>query len=380
VIGILDEAGNAVLDQAGSTVSDETGPVPVTLPPAGAAGSALPALVFTGPLVTLPPAGTGGAVPGIVLVFGTAVALHPASGGASFAPALIRPYIDMVVTGAGGGAAAGSPPVIRFEIPPPPAPVLPAWQRDHEGWAVARERLSHVQALWQYGELSYFALQWHIQDHEAGLVPRCWRCWDGENSAAPVEDAENLIASAYGQGNQYLCPVCYGTTFALPEGASPLPGLRALIVRPAVWSEFDRSQQYQARGVYDSASVNVESVPDFRVRAGDWAFRADGARFYLRAPRRTTLRTGFGDPWQQTAAITYNMMQAALESPQSAAYRVPPALPVLARVLGSYTRVPADYSWAETVNAALIPLESPPPAASGSPQGPVTFPLAGGVT
>jgi hypothetical protein len=325
----------------------------------------------------LPPAGGGASLAPLGLVVATApgqplrVSLPPAGGGATLLPFSAPGGVGVVVAPSGGGAA-GLPLSVVVELPPPQPPPLPAWQRDVEGWAVARQRLDHVQALWQYGELALFALAWHVQDFRAGLTRRCYRCWKGDGDGAP-ESAEHTIARAYGQGNQYLCPVCFNTTFALPEGDSPLPGLRALIVRPALWTEFDPAQSRQARGVFDTAIVNVESTPDFRVRSGDWALRADGSRFYLRVPRRVTLRTGFASPWQASAAITYNLAQASLEDEQSAAYLIP-VPDGLGPLLGTYTRVPADYSWAETLNAPLIPLEAPSPASAGLPQPSASFP------
>jgi hypothetical protein len=262
-------------------------------------------------------------------------------------------------------------------IPPPPPRPLPAWQRDVEGWAIARERQVHVQALYQYGELTFFALLWHIQDFEAGLVPRCYRCWHGDPDVPALQAPEQQIAAAYGQGNQYACPVCYNTTFSLPEGTSAITGLRALIVRPSIYTEFDKGQSRQAKGVFVTAGNHIESTPDFRVRNGDYAFRSDDSRFELRAPDRTTLRTGFATPWQATAAITYNLMRANLADPLTIAYLIPPTGAQLLEILGTYTRVPVDYGWTEVVNAPLIPEEVPPPAASGMPQGPVTFPIAG---
>jgi hypothetical protein len=325
----------------------------------------------------LPPAGGGASLAPLQVIPNTAPALPlrvllPPAGGAGSGLPLSAPAGVAVAFAPASAVASGLPLAVVAALPAPQPPPLPAWQRDVEGWAVARQRLDHVQAMWQYGELACFALAWHVEDLRAGLTQRCYRCWQGDSDSAQMT-AEQLIAQAYGQGNQYRCPVCYNTTFALPEGTSPLPGLRALIVRPALWSEFDRAQTWQARGVYDSASVNVESTPDFRVRAGDWALRADGTRFALRAPRRVTLRTGFATPWQASAAIDYNMMNASLEDRQSSAYliEVPDGL---ASLLGTYTRVPADYAWAETVNAPLIPLENPSPASSGRPQPPASFP------
>lgn len=331
----------------------------------------------------LPPAGMGcGFLPAQVL-FQTApgpatrVTLTPAGTGMAGVPAQVpaAPVAALPPAGSGSGML---PALILFALPPPPGQPQPAWQRDVEGWAVARERLNHVQALWQYGELAIFALLWSPLDLTAGLVQRCYRCWQGDEDSTLLQIAEAAIAAAYGQGNQYACPVCYNTTLALPEGSSAAPGLRALLVRPAMWTEVDRAQSRQAKGVMQSSSPSIESTPDFRVRNGDYAFRSDGTRFSLKVPRRVTLRTGFATPWQAAAAITYNMMSAALEDPATVAYQVPPGAAVVAQILGTYTRVPAGYGWAEIINGPLIPGEAPPPAASGAPQPPVTFPIPGG--
>jgi hypothetical protein len=327
----------------------------------------------------LPPAAAAGSLLPLAWIVGTApgpavqVKLTPAGGGGAMA-SLQAPVLPVTFLAGAGGGGALLPPLVIFALPAPPQQPLGAWQKDVEGWAIAREQQVHVQALWQYGELAMFALMWTTLDFRAGFVQRCYRCWQGTLDAS-AQSAEAAIAAAYGQGNQYDCPVCYNTTFALPEGSTALPGIRALIIRPAMFTEFDKAQQFQARGVMQSAAIDVESTPDFRVRNGDYLFRSDGTRYRLRTPRRMTLRTGFATPWQNSAAITYNLAQAALEDPASVAYAIPPEMSRLAAILGTYTRVPVAYGWAETVNGPLIPEEAPPPAASGSPQGPVTFPL-----
>lgn len=329
-------------------------------PPAGAGGSLLPSrlLVRTAP---------GAALRAV---------LRPAGSGGSGVPPRIPGAPDTALSPAGSGGTWLAALVI-FALPPPPVQPQPAWQRDSEGWAVARERLAHVQALSQYGEMAVFALLWHPEDFLAGFTQRCYRCWQGSDDAPVSQGAELAIAAAYGQGNQYGCPVCYNTTFAMPQGTSLIPGLRALIVRPAVFTEFDRSRDRSAKGIFESAQVNVESTPDFIVRTSDYAFRADGSRFQLRIPRRTTVRTGFSYPWMASTAITYNLMSAALEDPLTIAYQIPPSASQLAVILGTYTRVPVSYDWAEVVNAPLIPEETPSPASSGAPQPPVTFPVPG---
>lgn len=267
------------------------------------------------------------------------------------------------LAGTGGLAAAGS------TLPPPPAPAQAAWERDAQPWAIAQERLRHVQALWQYGELVVFALLWHIEDLAAGLARRCPRCYD--TGAASADD---LISSAYGQGNQAACPVCYSTTLAAASGRAPI-GLRARLVRPSLWADVDKDQRQQPKGVMHTAEAPmVETTPDFRVRTGDYLFRSTGERYYLRVPRRITLRTGFASSWQASAAISYSQVRASLEEATSPAYLIPPSNAQLAQVLGTYTRVPVDYSFFEVINGPLIPGEIPPPASYGAHQAPVTFP------
>lgn len=248
-------------------------------------------------------------------------------------------------------AATATRLLARPPLPDPPR-LQPSWQRDVQRWAISEERRRHVQALWQYGELAVFCLLWTAADNAAGLVGRCQRCFASASAALAVEDR---ISASYGQGNQYACTDCFGTQF---EG-----GLRALIVRPAIFNDMDKGQTKTGKGVVTPGTLGIETTPDFRVRAGDYCFRSDGDRFQLRQPKRTTLRTGFATPYQQDAAIDYNQLNAALEDPASVAYRIPPNAAELAQVLGTYTRVPADFSWFEIIRAPLIPSETPPPAA-----------------
>jgi hypothetical protein len=250
----------------------------------------------------------------------------------------------------------------RPPLPDPPR-LQPSWQRDVQHWAISEERRRHVQALWQFGELAVFCLMWTAADHAAGLVGRCQRCFTSLSRST-----EDRISASYGQGNQYACTDCFGTQF---EG-----GYRALIVRPAIFNDMDKGQTRSSKGVVQPGTLGIETTPDFRVRAGDYCFRSDGDRFQLRQPKRTTLRTGFATPWQADAAIDYNQLNAALEDPASVAYQIPPAASELARVLGTYTRLPADFSWFEVIRAPLIPSEVPPPAAGARLQPVTAFPLS----
>jgi hypothetical protein len=219
------------------------------------------------------------------------------------------------------------------------------WARDRQHWAVEQERMRHNEALYQLGEYAIFALMWHLEDFTAGLVGRCQRCYLGDTSI------ESRISDAYGQGDQYKCPDCYGTTF---EG-----GYKAIIVRPAIFSDVDKDQKAHSRGTVNSDEVDLESTPDFRIRTGDYCIRATGDRLYLRVPSRVTLRTGFGIPYQTTGAITYNHARAVIEDPENVAYMVPPDNRRALEILSVAVRYPTDMSRFETVRAPLIPEEIP---------------------
>ncbi len=305
----------------------------------------------------------------------------------SAAPSLAAVPLAQMVASASMSAlsALAASADISLRTGPPLRPrVQPTWQRDVQSFAIEQERERHAQALWQFGELVMFCLLWRPRDIAAGLAQRCTRCYSPSavipvNPALPQSTAaaEAQISAAYGQGSQYRCPLCYGTQI-IAAGPAAVPGVRALIVRPAILTDTDQNQQRTAKGVLDTGSVNIQTIPDFRAHTMDYAFRSDGRRYQLAVPGRTTLRTGFATPWQQSAAIDYNLMRATLEDPlASVAYIVPPAEELLAQALGTYTRVPVSYAWIEHINGPLIPEENPPPAASGGYQPAVTFPLNG---
>ena len=275
-------------------------------------------------------------------------------------------------------AAAVTGPKLPFPVRP--GRNQPTWQKNVQRFAVVQERQRHAQALWTYGELAVFALMWRPEDIASGLAQRCTRCYLPAQAVTglppgtvpppgwPTTAAEAQISAAYGQGSQFRCTLCYGSQL-IAAGDSRVPGVRALLVRPAILTDTDQAQQRTARGVVNPGQVTVQTTPDFRVNALDYFFRSDGRRYQMKAPARTTLRTGFGSPWQEAAGISYNLAGASLEDPKgSVAYVMPPSREDLARVLGTYTRVPADYAWFEVVNGPLVPGEDPPPAAFGFPQ------------
>ncbi|WP_428957942.1 hypothetical protein [Streptomyces sp. cg35] len=208
--------------------------------------------------------------------------------------------------------------------------------RSQQNWAVDQERLRHDQALHYMGENALFCLLWTARDHEAGLVGLCPVC------------ASDRIAKAYGQASRATCPSCFGTRF---EG-----GYRALIVRPAVFTDADDSQSFTARGVVAPQEVHLETTSDFRVHSGDYAMRATGERLQLRAPQRTTLRTGFGTPYQRDVATGYNLSRAAVEDPESVAYLIPPNTDDLIEILSRTGPTPPAFADIEIIRAPLIPL------------------------
>ena len=218
-----------------------------------------------------------------------------------------------------------------------PPTVQPYYVRETQGWAVEQEHMRHNQALWSIGEYACFLLLWHIQDFEAGLVQRCLTCYQPRGK----------IAEAYGQPSQNKCPNCLGTTF---EG-----GYRALIFRPAIFTDTDESEQIAQRGVVHANDVSIDSTSDFRVRTGDYCFRQNNDRYYLRVPNRITVRTGFSHPAQAAAAIGYNHSRATLEDPGTISYLAPPTEFELASILSMTSRKPVDFSEYEIIRGPLIP-------------------------
>lgn len=220
--------------------------------------------------------------------------------------------------------------------------VMPYYVREPQPWAIEQERRRHNQALWYFGEPVVFALMWHLEDHQKGLVGRCPTCYE----------AQGQIAEVYGQASHAKCLDCFGTSF---EG-----GFKALIVRPAIFSDSDDNETKHSRGVVTPQDLTIESTPDFRVRTGDFALRINGDRFFLRVPERVTLRTGFAPPTQTDTAIGYNHANAVQEDPTSAAYLIPPANDELAVILGHISRIPRDWGTFEIIRAPLIPEEETP--------------------
>lgn len=208
--------------------------------------------------------------------------------------------------------------------------------RQQQDWATEQERARHDQALYLIGEYALFCLLWTARDHDEGIVGLCTVC-----------GADDPIAQAYGQSPRNFCPGCFGTRF---EG-----GFRAQIVRPAIFTDADDSQSFTARGVVSPQEVNIETTSGFRVHSGDYVMRATGERLQLRAPERTTLRTGFGTPYQREDAFAYSLARAAVEDADSVAYTIPPLVDDLVAMLTRSGTHPVDFSDVEIIRSDLIP-------------------------
>lgn len=220
-----------------------------------------------------------------------------------------------------------------------PHEVQPYWIRDTQPWAVQQEHMRHDQALYTVGEYVMFTLMWHLLDHEQGLVARCSRCWV----------ARGRVAEVYAQPAQNKCPVCFGTTF---EG-----GIRAQIIRPAIFSDTDEEERPDKRGVVHPQNVQIETTHDFRVRQGDYVFRADNTRWFLRHPNSVRVRTGFAYPTQADTNLTLNFATASLEDKDTVAYLIPPAPETLVPLLTSGRFYPHTHP--DLLNGPLIPPGQP---------------------
>ena len=218
----------------------------------------------------------------------------------------------------------------------PPHTAQPYYVRETQPWAVVQENQRHDQALFTVGEYAMFVLMWHVLDFEAGLVQRCTRCYV----------AQGKIAEVYKQPAQNKCPDCFGTTF---EG-----GFKARIVRPAIFSDTNEEEQVDRRGSVHPQSVSIESTSDFRIRRGDYAFRGDGTRWWLRGAEVVRLRDGFGYPSQENHGLNVNISQASLEEEETVAYMIPPDEATVRSTLTLGSRVPFDFSSVEVIRAPLI--------------------------
>lgn len=188
-----------------------------------------------------------------------------------------------------------------------------------------------------FGEFAMFVLLWNILDHNAGLVERCSTCYL----------AQGKIADVYGQSSQAKCPDCYGTTF---EG-----GIKAKLVRTSLWDVNEEDNQADHRGEVIVQTATVQATSDFRLRSGDYIFRADGTRWKMRTMSTNSLRTGFMEPEFRTE-VGWNYGTVNREDYSSVAYDIPPDPETLMAALDvTHLRYKPDFSMLEEVHGPLLP-------------------------
>jgi hypothetical protein len=207
----------------------------------------------------------------------------------------------------------------RPQIPPALLTHQPYYVRQTQDWAVQQERQRHIQAIYQVGEPALFVLMWKVEDFEAGLVTPCPRCRSEEG------DVDARVAAIYQQPQTARCPFCFGTTY---DG-----GVRAKIMRPAIFTDADEDERKSGRGVTHGESTMVETTDDFRSRTGDYVFRRDGSRWQLGHPQRDQLRTGYTHPSQSTHSLGYARIPANREDKASVAFEIPPSAAELSGIL-----------------------------------------------
>jgi hypothetical protein len=193
--------------------------------------------------------------------------------------------------------------------------------RDQQ-WAHDQLLSSHLEALYAFGEYSFFVLMWTADDFQRGLVGHCQRCFLGNNRAS----------AAFGQGGQSRCPECFGSSF---EG-----GYRARIIRPALWTDSAPELAQTPRGEVTSDTMAVETTADFTMHRGDYLLRAGGQRYHSTQLAGAWVRSGFitaSDPRSVSGMIP----QARLEDERaSVAYDLPPEPETVEVALG---RQPAQH-------------------------------------
>ncbi len=184
--------------------------------------------------------------------------------------------------------------------------------------------MRHLQALDTYGEYSLFVLMWHPEDHAAGLVERCTNCFV----------AYGRVAEAFGQPSQHLCESCFGTTF---EG-----GVKARVVSQAMWDTTGEAHTLGGRGEAVTRAASIQAGGDFVLRTGDYAFRGDLTRWYVRGPAPARIVTGFGVKAEGRNVVGYNYASANLEDRSSVAYIIPPTDSELELLLSTHGRFPSN--------------------------------------
>lgn len=221
----------------------------------------------------------------------------------------------------------------------------PYWMPGPEGWARAQVRQHHNEALYRYGEYTMFVLMWRREDFDAGLVTRCTACFGTYGD----------IADVFQQPAKERCDTCFGTTY---EG-----GVKARIVRPAIWQESVDDNHRRKQGEVIVNSISVQSTSDFRMRNDDFILRADGTRWSVSNISGDHLVTGFAHEGLGLGDVAFNVGTAKRQDEGTVAYDIPPATALLQSQLAvTGPNYPFDFSSVEEINGPLIPTNHKPEA------------------
>jgi hypothetical protein len=210
---------------------------------------------------------------------------------------------------------------------------------DRQGYAIEQARDRHTEALYRRGEYAMFVLMWDVEDFEIGRVNRCPICIGRFG-----DDVEKAFG---GQPAQEKCPDCLGTGL---EG-----GWKAKIIRPSLWTvELSEDEVQGRRGVHEAQQANVQSTFDFTMDRGDFILRADGTRWYVRAPRTSLLAEGFGVLTDGAASTGFNFAGAVQEPTTSVAFLVQPEASVLMPILHPAGHGMVDFSPHERLREGAV--------------------------
>ena len=225
----------------------------------------------------------------------------------------------------------------------------PYWLKTPDNFMVQHLRQQHNEAIYAYGEYSMFVLLWGVDDLEAGLCQRCPYCMSNDDVV------EQAVAAAYLQPTLDKCPQCYGTTF-FSMSAVRMGGLKARIVRPCMWSTTDIDRQQKREGQIASSTAQVQSISDFRLRSGDYVFRADQTRWRIQTVNTDIVVSGLQATDDRRAMVGYSYPDAKQEDPTMPVYIIPPSPSTVATILDVPLQInyPIDFSEWELVNGPLI--------------------------
>lgn len=217
-----------------------------------------------------------------------------------------------------------------------------------EYYMIDQERTLHEEAVYAYGEYSFFALKWNVDDFEADLVGHCPYCY----LRGGIEEE---IASVYKQPAIANCPYCYGTTFWDPN-ATKLNGLKALIVRATLWNNTDEAHKQVPQGDVTTSVTQFQTISDFRMRSGDWVIKADGTRWRVQQRESTNVISGFQASDDVRTMIGYLYTQVIREDESSVVFLIPPDIPTSKAILdvSPAPNYPIDMSQYEVINGPLL--------------------------